>query len=564
MIVDTYRDHHTQGGHCFQPFRAYSWHPFQTWSVHSRHLGRWGWQSVRLDIEEGSIADPGPSSLTLVVPLFNEAHRFPMYAPELIAFISRYPLGSEIVFVDDGSSDGTVEMVEQFVATHRDVPLRLLCQSHRGKGSAVAAGLMSANSKVACFCDLDLSTPLDDLARIVDTAASAPILAIGSRGVASARITRHQRRGREILGRAYNKAIQFSLVPGIVDTQCGAKAALTSVWARVLPHCGEVGFAWDVEIIALARAMGVQVREIGVEWRHQEGSRVKLLRDGLRMVRAIPRIRRKRSDHIRSRATLLNEGGEAFDSDNAALLASSDMTHWWFRSKATFVSLLIRRFAATDGWLVDIGAGPGGVTAMLGWAPDRSVALERNIQLVRETKRRNAVQAVVGDASQLPIADATANIVCLLDVIEHLSDPVSAIREAARILTSDGRLIINVPAHPRLWSSADEVLGHAKRYTRKSLSAELEQGGCEIVWSSHVFSWLVVPVWLRRRTRPSGEPQLGLDVSSPVIDRLSMLLTRVEWLVASHIPLVFGTSVLCIAMRADSEEDRGTLESRVS
>ena len=326
--------------------------------------------------DDPSIADLSPGSLTLVVPLFNEAHRFQTYAPQLVTFISRYPQGSEILFVDDGSSDGTVQMAEDFAATNCGAPIRLLFESHRGKGSAVAAGLMSAHTEVACFCDLDLSTPLDDLARIVDSAASAPILAIGSRGVATARIVRHQRWSREMLGRTYNKAIQFSLVPGVVDTQCGAKAALTSVWASIVPHCREVGFAWDVEVIAVARAMGFQVREIGVEWRHQEGSRVKPLRDGARMLRAIPRIRLNLRDHLRVRATLTNEGGEAFDSETAALLTSNDTSHWWFRSKATFVSLLIRRFAPTDGWLIDIGAGPGGVTAMLGWAPDRSMALE--------------------------------------------------------------------------------------------------------------------------------------------------------------------------------------------
>ena len=385
------------------------------------------------------------------------------------------------------------------MATHRDVPLRLLRHSHRGKGSAVAAGLTSANSEVACFCDLDLATPLDDLARIVETAASAPILAIGSRGVASARITRHQRRGREILGRVYNKAIQFSLVPGIVDTQCGAKAALTSVWTRVLPECREVGFAWDVEIIALARAMGVQVREIGVEWRHQEGSRVKLLRDGLRMVRAIPRIRRTRSDHIRSRATLLNEGGEAFDSANAALLASSDMTHWWFRSKATFVSLLIRRFAATDGWLVDIGAGPGGVTAMLGWAPDRSVALERNTQLVQETKRRNAVQAVVGDASQLPIAGETANIVCLLDVIEHLSDPVVSYPRGGSDSYQRRKAY-----HQCTGTSPSLELGRRGAGARQALHQKVPQCRTRAGWVQN--SLVFTCVQLARRTRLASTP----------------------------------------------------------
>ena len=521
-------------------------------------------ESYRRENDDGSNASTKPNSLTLVVPLFNEAHRFPIYAPQLIEFISGYPQGSEIVFVDDGSSDGTTQVVEQFMAAHCDAPLRLHHQSHKGKGAAVAAGLMSANTEVACFCDLDLATPLDDLARIVGTAARDPIMAIGSRGVASARIIRHQTRSRELLGRAYNKAIQFSLLPGIVDTQCGAKAARTSVWASIIPDCNEVGFAWDVEIIALARTMGLQVREIGVEWRHQEGSRVKPLRDGVRMLRAIPRIRSNLRDHLRSRATSTTQGGETFDSTTAALLTSNDTTHWWFRSKATFVSLLIRRFAPTDGWLVDIGAGAGGVTAVLGWAPDRSMALERNTQLVRETKRRHAVQAVAGDAADLPLADATANVVCLLDVIEHLSDPVSAISEAARILTNDGRLIVNVPAHPRLWSSADEVLGHARRYTKRSLREELERGGCKIIWTSHVFSWLVLPVWLRRRTRPSEEPQLGLDVASPLIDRLSMVLTRLEWIIVSHVSLSFGTSLLCIARRADIAESGVVREPRHS
>jgi dolichyl-phosphate beta-glucosyltransferase len=517
---------------------------------------------MRGQVEDISIPDPSSPTLTLVVPLFNESHRFHMYASELGDFIARYPPGSELVFVDDGSSDETADLVEEFVAKRCDVPVRLLRRPHKGKGAAVAAGLMSSVSDVAGFCDLDLSTPLGEFARIVRAAARAPILAVGSRGVPSARITRHQHRGRELLGRTYNKAVQLSLVPGVVDTQCGAKAARTGVWTRIVPECHESGFAWDVEVIALARTFGIQVQEIGVEWRHQEGSRVNPLRDGVLMVRAISRIRHNLNLYLRSRSILPGEGGGAFDDQTAALLASNDTDHWWFRSKATFVSLAMRRFAPTDGWLVDIGAGPGGVTSMLGWAPDRTIALERNVELVHETSRRQAVLPVAADAEQLPVADSTASVVCLLDVIEHLSDPIPVIREAARILTADGRLIVNVPAHPGLWSSADEVLGHARRYTRRSLRDDLERGGCKVLWSSHVFSWLTVPVWLRRRTRPAREPQLGLDVASPLIGRLSMLLTRLEWLVVSHATLPVGTSVLCVATRVDLAEPGGALGAR--
>jgi dolichyl-phosphate beta-glucosyltransferase len=490
------------------------------------------------------------TGLTLVVPLFNEAARFTVFAPELRAFLESQASCRELVFVDDGSTDDTPILVERFITNHPGHRIRLLRRAHAGKGAAVAAGLASATTEMAAFCDLDLATPLTELARIIGAAEQAPILAIGSRGAATSRITRHQNRSRELLGKSYNRLVQMVLVPGIVDTQCGAKAASTALWHRVLPLCREEGLAWDVEVVAVARTLGITVQEVGIEWHHEEGSRIRPVRDGARMLRAIPRIRR----HLRSTLRLSanrDSGGGVFGDRNAEVLAEADTHHWWFRSKATFVSLLIRRHARTDGWLVDIGAGPGGVTAMLGWAPAVTLALERNSELVQETRRRHALVAVAGDAASVPLADASACVVCLLDVIEHLSDPLATIREAARILTDDGRLIVNVPAHPRLWSAADEVLGHARRYTRRSLRRDLELSGLEVLWISHVFSWLVIPVWLKRRAVPSGEPQLGLDIESSTIDLVSLLLTRIEWSVASRVPLPVGTSVLCVCRRVD-------------
>jgi hypothetical protein len=132
---------------------------------------------------------------------------------------------------------------------------------------------------------------------------------------------------------------------------------------------------------------------------------------------------------------------------------------------------------------------------------------------------------------------------------------VAALGEAARIIGPDGRVIINVPAHPGLWSAADEVLGHARRYTRTALRAEVEQSGLEVVWISHIFSWLVLPVWLKRRMLPSEAPQLGSDVASPALDRISMVLTRVEWALVSRLSIPVGTSVLCIAKRGRRHDD---------
>ena len=487
------------------------------------------------------------TSLTLVVPVFNESHRVLSFAPQLQVFIADYAPGSELVFVDDGSSDGTPALVERFIAEHRDHRLRLLRQPHRGKGAAVCAGLLSATTDVAAFCDVDLATPLPELARVIDAATRAPILAIGSRGAATSRITRRQSRGRELLGRTYNRVVQLSLAPGIVDTQCGAKAATTDLWHKIVPDCREQGFAWDVELVARARVIGIPVQEVGIEWQHRDGSRINLVRDGIRMLRAIPRIRRHVRASARSRSLPAMMGGGTFDDESAAWLAAADPTHWWFRSKATFVSLALRRDAPTDGWLVDVGAGPGGVTAMLGWAPDRTLALEGNVHLVQAARQQQSVVSSASDAARLPLTDSSVSVVCLLDVIEHLDDTRPTLREATRVLRHDGRLIVNVPAHPGLWSAADEALGHARRYTLKTLRRELEAADLDVRWASHVFSWLMLPVWLRRRAISGGEPQLGLDVGSPLIDRLSMVLTRLEWSIASRLPLPLGTSILAVA-----------------
>ncbi len=504
-----------------------------------------------VDAGEIAIYDAVPltKSLTLVVPVYNESCRFELFASQLGDFIARCPGGSELTFVDDGSSDDTPALIERFIADRCEVPIRLLRRTHRGKGAAIAVGLTSASSEVACFCDFDLSTPLDELVRIIAAAERIPILAIGSRGAVSANITRHQHRRREFLGRAYNRLVQLSLVPGIADTQCGAKAASTDIWARIIPACREEGFAWDVEVIAVARMMGVGVREIGIEWRHQDGSRVNLLGDGARMLWAVPRIRRNLISCVRSRSNVSRVPGRVSNGEIAALRASDDSTHWWLRSKAAFVSLLMRRYAPKDGWLVEIGSGSRGVAAMLGWAPDRTLALEGNVTRARETSRRDAITPVACDAARLPIAESTANVVCLLDVVEHLRDPIPTIREAARMLTPEGKLVVNVSAHPRRRSSADEVVGHARRYTRKALREDLERGDCEVLWISHVFSWLAIPMWLRRRAMPTKEPH---NVGTPFIDALSMLLTRIEWFIVSRQPIPIGTSVLCIAARADS------------
>jgi SAM-dependent methyltransferase len=495
-------------------------------------------------------------TIGLVVPMYNEQARLADYGKPLLDFIAAQPTGSELLFVDDGSSDDTAAMVDELLAGARDVPARVIRRPHRGKGAALSVGLAEMTTDYCGFCDIDLSTPLDHFERIIDAAQRAPVLAIGSRDLPASRLVEPESRVRETLGRAYNRLLQATLTPGVVDTQCGAKVAARSVWQMVLPHLHEQGFAWDAELVAIAQAVGIDIVEVPIEWRHDDRTSINVGRDGIAMVLATPRIwrntRQVRAEHRRV-PTVTTEPVPALDGSTVEWLALADRSHWWFRSKAALVSTALRRTArGRDGWLVDAGGGAGGVTAMVGWNPDRTLVLDGNVSLVAEARRRRGLDAARAGVEHLPLADGSVDVVCMLDVIEHLPDPVAALREAARVLAPDGVVVVNVPGHQWLWSASDEVLGHRRRYDRTMLRTELAAAGLEPMIDTHTFSWLVPALWLVRRFSRSSESALGLDQTSAFVDRAAMVLTRLERALVGRLSLPFGTSLLAVARRADA------------
>lgn len=492
-------------------------------------------------------------SFSLVVPLYNEQERFAEHAQELAAFVKGFATGSELILVDDGSTDRTAEIAQDFLDDNPAVSSCLMRRPHEGKGAAVRAGLAAATAEYAGFCDVDLSTPLAQLEGMLTAAALGRVLAIGSRDIATSRLVRPQGPVRENLGRAYNRLVQLTLAPGISDTQCGAKVAARSVWDAILPHCREVGFAWDVEAIAIARKLGVVVREVPVDWSHDDRTRVRLVHDGTAMVAAVPRI----LGTVRSVPVDERPEGEAsgvFDEDQATTLIESDTQHWWFRSKGSIVSSVIRRYWTPSDRetpvLADVGAGAGGVTAILGWPPGRVLAVEGSEALARIARSRHALPAVVGSTGQLPLPERSVGVITLLDVVEHLDDPVGALTDAWRALEPGGLVVVTVPAHQWLWSRADELLGHVRRYTRPLLREHLETAGFEQVFSSHVFSWLVPPVWLQRRLATTADAQLGLDKTSVLLDRAAFVLTRMEQSLIRRVRLPLGTSIVAVGRKA--------------
>jgi glycosyltransferase involved in cell wall biosynthesis len=230
--------------------------------------------------------------LSIVVPAYNEEHRLPPTLARLHAFLSAQPGRWEIVVVDDGSGDATCAVVEQAMAT---IPnLRLVRQRpNRGKGAAVRLGMLEARGQIRVMSDADGSMSPDQLPRLL-----APIIAgtaeisIGSRYAEGARSDAKQPFYRVLWSRLANTLVQRSLVPGVRDTQCGFKA-FTAEAARDLFALGRIdGWAFDLEILALARRAGYAIAEVGVEWTDDRRSRVNPLKDLWKVVREAMTIRK--------------------------------------------------------------------------------------------------------------------------------------------------------------------------------------------------------------------------------------------------------------------------------
>jgi dolichyl-phosphate beta-glucosyltransferase len=222
--------------------------------------------------------------------MFNEEERVAESVDPLIDFVEGWSPTSRLLFVDDGSTDGSRHAVTSALTSRSFSRGEVVERPHLGKGATVRAGLLRSRADVAAFCDVDLATPLPELARIIDVAAAESCLAIGSRATEDAHLEQRESRRREILGRAYNRVVRTLLCPGVADTQCGAKAAPSDAWRAVLAHSRQDRFAWDVEVIAVAMRLGIPVRELGIEWNHDDRTRVRVVRDGADMVASVPAI----------------------------------------------------------------------------------------------------------------------------------------------------------------------------------------------------------------------------------------------------------------------------------
>jgi len=226
--------------------------------------------------------------LSIIIPVYNEESRIGSTLEQVAAFLNRWPNTWEVVVADDGSTDGTAQIVGQFVAEHAG--MRLLSLPHRGKGWAVKNGMLAAKGQYRLFCDADLSVPIEQVERLLPGQGGDTDVAVGSREAPGAKRYDEPQR-RHLMGRLYNAMVRWLAIRGLKDTQCGFKCFRGEIVPQLFQKQTIDGFGFDVEILFLAQRAGLVLQEIGVDWYYRERSKVRPLHDTIAMTRDLLKIR---------------------------------------------------------------------------------------------------------------------------------------------------------------------------------------------------------------------------------------------------------------------------------
>ncbi|MCC6766043.1 MAG: glycosyltransferase [Deltaproteobacteria bacterium] len=507
-----------------------------------------------------------PIALSLVVPAYEEAERLPATLHHAAAALPRLAATSEIIVVDDGSRDATSAVAERFASP---VPLRVIrFSANRGKGAAVAAGVAAARHLYVAFTDADCPYDLEQLrAMLAALDAGEADLAIGARELAESEINRGYGALRLLSGRTLSWLTGLALGLPFRDSQCGLKLFRTEIARRLFAVRTIDGFGFDFEILTAALQQGYTVRRFPVRLTHNDDSRIRLVRDSLRMARDLWRVRRK------MRAGLYAEvvadgaphacplcGSDAYTPEVAAhgyrMVRCRACGLWYLNpapSPATLARLydasyfasaaahatgygdyagaaddardtFRRRLALVDrhvgsGRLLDVGAGYGYLAEVAAARfPERWI-VERSAEAAARAPL--GARVVVGTWEQAEVPERYFDVVSMQDCLEHFPDPVAALAKTRAALRPGGALLAVTPnagswlacLQGRRWVSL-KFPEHVVLFSETTLRRALESAGFRLE--------AVVPAGQYARLdflaarAASGFPRLGASLARVV------------------------------------------------
>lgn len=225
-------------------------------------------------------------------------------------------------------------------------------------------------------------------------------------------------------------------------------------------------------------------------------------------------------------------------------------THWWHKSKRRFVERFITTYAQKKKiTILDVGCGTGKNMERLSnygevWGVDLSE------EALSFCKKRGLINVKRGEAEHLPFENNTFDVVCVLDVLEHVDDKL-AVREIRRVLKNSGFIVVTVPAFWWLWSKWDDVLHHKRRYTKKQLKEILVQEGFVVQRNTYIHSFLVLPSLVIRKLKQFQQKTYTSDfqINNAFMNKLLLFMSELEQMWINRYDMPFGTSVLCIAKK---------------
>ncbi len=225
--------------------------------------------------------------MSIVIPAHNEESRLSRTLEKVFAFLDTQPYLSEVIVVENGSSDRTLTLANEFAVHHPN--LIVIHEEQRGKGNAVRRGMLEARGEYRFICDADLSMPIEEVNKFLPPFLNNFEIAIGSREAPGA-IRYNEPSYRHWGGRAINFVIQLLILPGLEDTQCGFKCFRAEVAENLFRQQTLTGWSFDIELLYIARRKKLRVLEIPIQWYFGMDSKVDAVRDALRMISDIFRI----------------------------------------------------------------------------------------------------------------------------------------------------------------------------------------------------------------------------------------------------------------------------------